>query len=145
VSIALSRRSALGALVSLAPLPSVCAEVVDPFPAAIRRAAAADAAYREAGRLAREIQAAGQALPANWRAYRADLLQVRALARAELHVLTPTTSTAAAALISYYRSRAEASGDLAAMRAARSRLRKVFRRPGAYALSPLPQARASPD
>lgn len=145
MSIALSRRTTLGALVSLAPLPSLSTEMADPFPPAIRRAAAADAAYREAGRLAREIQAAEQALPANWRAYRAVLLQVRALARAELHALTPTTSDAAAALVSYYRSRAEASANPAAMRAARGRLRKVFRRPGAYALSPLPQARASPD
>lgn len=139
----LSRRSALAAALALAAYrPAAAAS--DPFPAAIRRAQAADAAYREAGRFAREIQAAGLDLPVDWRSYRDGLQQSRMLARAELHALTPSTPEAAAALVTYYRERAEASGDPAAFRAARSRLRKVAQRPGAVALDITSLARASP-
>lgn len=138
-----NRRSALAAALALATYCPI-AIASDPFPAAIRRAQAADAAYREAGRFAREIQASGLALPADWRAYRVGLQQSRMLARAELHALTPTTPEAAAALVSYYRERSEASGDPAAYRAARSRLRKVAQRPGAAALDITSLTRASP-
>lgn len=131
MSVALSRRSALGTLLALAPMPAIAGRPIDPFPGAIRRAETADVAYRESGHLAREIQATGQGLPPTWRAYRAILLRDRTVARAELHTLTPTTPEAAAALVSYYRARAEVSGDPRALRAARRRLRKVFRRPGA--------------
>ena len=139
-----TRRSALAAALALTAYRAVPA-VADPFPAAIRRAQLADAIYREAGRFAREIQAAGLALPADWRAYRIGLQQARMVARAELHDLTPTTPAAGAALVTYYRQRAEASDDPAAFRAARSRLRKVAQRPGAVALDVTQLARASPD
>lgn len=138
----LNRRSALAATLALAAYRPAAA-TVDPFPVAIRRAQAADAAYREAGRFAREIQAAGLALPADWRLYRTGLQQARMHARAELHALTPSTPEAAAALVVYYRDRAEASGDPAAFRAARSRLRKVAQRPGFVALDITSLARAS--
>jgi hypothetical protein len=138
-----TRRSALTAVLALAAYRSTGA-AADPFPAAIRRAQAADAAYREAGRFAREIQASGLALRADWRLYRIGLLQARTVARFELHALTPETPEAAAALVAYYRARAELSGDPAAFRAARSRLRKVAQRPGAVALDVTPLARASP-
>lgn len=141
---ALTRRSALAAAMALAAYRT-SPSVADPFPAAIRRAQAADAACCEAGRFARETQGAGLALPANWRAYRAALLQTRTQARFELHALTPATPEAAAALVSYYWTRAEACGDPAAVRAARRRLRKVFRRPGAFGHITIPQARASPN
>ena len=131
MSVALSRRSALGTLLVLAPMPALAKRLTDPFPATIRRAEIADAAYRESGRFAREIQAAGRGLPPTWRAYRAILLRDRTVARADLHVLTPATPGAAAALVSYYRTRAAVSGDPRALRAARRRLRKVFRRPDA--------------
>lgn len=128
----LTRRSALAAFLASVPTLATTARASDPFPAAIRRAQATDAADREAGRFAREIEAAGLPLPAGWRAYRADLRQARTAARFELHTLTPTTPAAAAALAAYYRDRAEASGEPAAARqAAARRLRKVFRRPGA--------------
>ena len=130
MSVAFSRRSALGTLLALAPMPAIAEGPANPFPATIRRAEVADATYRESGQLALEIQAAGQALPSTWRAYRAILLRNRTIARAELHALTPTTVEAAAALVSYYRTRAETSGDPRALHAARRRLRKVFRRPG---------------
>lgn len=133
MTLALSRRSALAAFLSSVPMLATTARAADPFSAAIRRAMAADAADREAGRFAHQIQAAGLPLPANWRAYRADLRQARTAARFELHALTPTTPAAAAALVSYYRDRADASGDPVAHQAARRRLRKVFRRPGAVA------------
>ncbi|MEE7451551.1 penicillin-binding protein [Methylobacterium radiotolerans] len=136
-----TRRSALAAALALAAYRSAGA---DPFPAAIRRAQAADAAYRDAGRFAREIQAAGLPLPADWRAYRIGLAMARADARAELHALTPTTPQDGAALVAYYRRRAEASDDPAAFRAARSRLRKVAQRPGAVTLDVTQLARASP-
>lgn len=131
MSIALSRRAALGTLLALAPMPAIAGGPANPFPATIRRAEVADATYRESGRLALEIQAAGQSLPSTWRVYRAILLRDRTTARMELHALTPTTAEAAAALVSYYRTRAETSGDPMALQAARRRLRKVFRRPGA--------------
>ncbi|KQS64027.1 hypothetical protein ASG32_31200 [Methylobacterium sp. Leaf361] len=140
---AFTRRSALAAALALASYRATAA-AADPFPAAIRRAQAADAAYREAGRFAREIQAAGLPLPADWRAYRIGLAMARADARDELHALTPTAPEAAAALVAYYRRRAEASGDPCAFRAARSRLRKVAQRPGAVALDVTQLARASP-
>lgn len=130
MSVTLSRRSAIGGLLALAPMPAIASRSTDPFPGTILRAETADAAYRESGRLAREIQAAGQGLPATWRTYRAMLLRDRTVARAELHALLPTTPEAAAVLVSYYRTRAEVSGDPRALRAARRRLRKVFRRPG---------------
>jgi hypothetical protein len=130
---ALSRRSTLAAFLAAVPMLATSGLAADPFPAAIRRARAADAADHEAGRFAREIQAAGLPLPAGWRAYRADLRQARTAARFELHTLTPTTPAAAAALVSYYCDRADASGDPVAHRAGRRRLRKVFRRPGAVA------------
>lgn len=139
----LTRRSALAAAMALAVYRPTGA-AADPFPAAIRRAQAADAACRKAGRFARDIQAARLALPADWRAYRASLLQTRTAARFELHTLTPSTPAAAAALVAYYRDRAEASGDPMAFRAACRRLRKVAQRPGAVALDVTPLARASP-
>ncbi|MGE8128930.1 penicillin-binding protein [Methylobacterium sp. NPDC080182] len=131
MSVTLSRRSAIGGLLAMTPMPAIASRSADPFPGTILRAEAADAAYRESGRLAQEIQAAGQGLPPTWRAYRAILLRDRTVARTELHALTPTTLKAAAALVSYYRTRAETSGDPRALHAARRRLRKVFRRPGA--------------
>lgn len=131
MSVTLSRRSALGTLLALAPMPAIAGRPADLFPGTIRRAETADAAYRESGRLAREVQSTGQGLPPTWRAYRATLLRDRTVARTELHALTPTTSEAAVALVSYYRTRVETSGDPRALRAARRRLRKVFRRPGA--------------
>ena len=70
---ALTRRSALAAFLASVPTLATAASASDPFPAAIRRAQGADAADREAGRFAREIEAAGLPLPAGWRAYRADL------------------------------------------------------------------------
>jgi hypothetical protein len=138
-----NRRSALAAAMALAAYRATPA-AADPFPAAIRRAQAADAACREAGRFAREIQAAGLACPADWPAYRIGLREARTTARFELHALTPSTPEAAAALVTYYRERAEASGDPTAFRAARRRLRKVAQRPGAVALNITPLARASP-
>jgi hypothetical protein len=138
-----TRRSALAAALALAAYRSAPA-AADPFPAAIRRAQMADAVYREAGRFAREIQAAGLALPAGWRAYRIGLQQARTAARSELHALTPETPEAATALVTYYRQRAEASGDPAAFRAARSRLRKIAQRPGVAPLDITALARASP-
>lgn len=140
----LTRSSALAAAMALAAYRATPA-AADPIPAAIRRAQAADAAYREAGRFAREIQAAGLTLPADWRLYRIGLQQVRTAARSELHCLTPETPEAAAALAAYYRDRAETSGDPVAFRAARRRLRKVAQRPGAAALDITPLARASPS
>lgn len=140
----ITRRTTLGIIMALTPSSCGVSQSADPFSFAIRRAEAADALYRESGRLAREIQAAGLALPADWRAYRADLLQARTLARFELHALTPTTPEAATALVSYYCTRAQACGDPVTLHAAQRRLRKVFRRPGAFALVALPQARASP-
>lgn len=140
----LTRRSALAVAVSIAAYRSTSA-AADPFPAAIRRARAADAAYREAGRFAREIQAAGLACPADWPAYRIGLREARTAARFELHALTPSTPEAATALVTYYRDRAEASGDPVAFRAARRRLRKVAQRPGAVALDITPLARAAPS
>jgi hypothetical protein len=140
----LTRRSALAAALALASYRAAPA-VADPFPTAIRRAQLADAVYREAGRFAREIQAAGLALPAHWRGYRVGLQQTRMIARAELHALTPATPEAAAALVAYYRNRAEASGDPAAFRAARSRLRKVAQRPDAASIDVTALARASPS
>ncbi|KAA0122835.1 penicillin-binding protein [Methylobacterium sp. P1-11] len=140
---ALTRRSALGAALALAAYRATPA-AADPFPAAIRRAQSADAAHREAGRFAREIQAAGLPLPADWRAYRIGLTLARTAARAELHALTPTTPEAGVALVAYYRQRAEASDDPCAFRAARRRLRKVAQRPGAVALDVTQLARASP-
>ncbi|MDP4006886.1 penicillin-binding protein [Methylobacterium sp. NEAU K] len=140
----LTRRSALAAAMALAAYRSTCA-AADPFPVAIRRAQSADAACREAGRFAREIQAAGLALPADWRVYRIGLQQARTAARSELHALTPSTPEAAVALVAYYRDRAEASGDPIAFRAARRRLRKVAQRQGSAALDVTPLARASPD
>ncbi len=59
--------------------------------------------------------------------------------------LTPSTPEAAAALVAYYRERAEMSGEPAAFRAARRRLRKVSQRPGAVTLDITPLARASPS
>ncbi len=141
---ALTRRSALAAAMALAAYRSTGA-AADPFPSAIRRAQSADAACREAGRFAREIQAAGLALPADWRVYRIGLQQARAAARSELQALTPSTPEAAAALVAYYRERAEMSGEPAAFRAARRRLRKVAQRPGAVTLDITPLARASPS
>ncbi|MDE4915258.1 penicillin-binding protein [Methylobacterium sp. 092160098-2] len=138
----LTRRSALTAALVLAAYRSVPA-VADPFTVAIRRARAADAACREAGRFARDIQAAGLPLPADWRAYRIGLALARTAARSELHALTPTTPKAAAALVAYYQQRAEVSDDPAVIRAARRRLRKVAQRPGAAALDVTPLARAS--
>lgn len=123
----INRRSALAAALALAACRSTGADT-DPFLAVIRRAQSADAVYREAGRFAREIQAAGLSLPADWRVYRTGLQQARMVARAELHALTPATPEAAAALVAYYRHRAEASGNPAAFRTARSRLRKVAQR-----------------
>ena len=143
MSASFSRRSALAAAVVLAAYRPA-GTVADPFPAAIRRAEAADAAYRNAGSFARAVQGAGLALPDDWRSYRARLQHARMLARAELHALTPSTPEAAKALVTYYRDRAEASGDPAAFRAARSRLRRVAQRLGAAALDMSPLARASP-
>ncbi|MGU3388542.1 penicillin-binding protein [Methylobacterium sp. D53M] len=140
----LTRRSALAATMALAAYRAIPA-AADPFPAAIRRAQAADAACREAGRFAREIQAAGLACPAGWPAYRICLREARTTARFELHALTPSTPEAAAALVTYYRDRAEVSGDPAAFRAARRRLRKVSQRPGAAALDITLLARAAPS
>lgn len=140
----ITRRTTLGVIMSFTPLSYGVAQSPNPISIAIRRAEAADTLYRESGRLAREIQAAGLALPADWRAYRADLLQARTLARFELHALTPTTFEAATAVVSYYWSRAEACGDPVALRAAQRRLRKLFQRPGAFAPVAIPQARASP-
>ncbi len=141
---ALTRRSALAAAVALITCRAAPVTAA-PIYAAIRRAKAADAADREAGRFAREIQAAGLPLPAGWRTYRDDLRQARTAARFELHVLTPKTPAAAAALAAYYRDRAEASGEPAtAYRAAYRRLRKVAQRPGAVAFDLEPLARASP-
>lgn len=139
----INRRSALGAALALGTY-RLAGVPADPFSPAVCRALAADAAYREAGRVAREIQAAGLALPVDWPPYRAGLLQARMLARAELHVLTPSTPEAAVALVAYYRDRAEASGDPAAFRAARSRFRRVAQRPGAAFLDASPLARTSP-
>ena len=130
----ITRRSALAAFLSSVPMLATAASAADPFPAAIRRAQAADAADREAGRFAREIQAAGLPLPAGWRTYRDDLRQARSAARFELHALTPSTAEAAVAVVADYQNRAETSGEpTAAHHAARRRLRKVFRRPGAVA------------
>jgi hypothetical protein len=117
VTAPLTRRSALAAALALAAYRSSPA-AADPFPAAIRRAQSADAACREAGRFAREIQAAGLPLPADWRPYRIGLALARTAARSELHALTPRTPETAAALVTYYRQRAEASGDPSAFRAA---------------------------
>jgi hypothetical protein len=139
----LNRRSALGAALALVAYRATPA-AADPFLAAIRRAQAADAAYRKAGRFALDTRAAGLGLPADWRVYRIGLLQTRTAARFELHTLTPSTPEAAAALVAYYRDRAEASGDPVAFRAACRRLRKVAQRPGAVALDVTQLARASP-
>lgn len=134
---ALTRRSALAAFLGAVPMVATAARVTvahaaDPFPAAIRRAQIADAAYAESGRVSLAMQAAGLSLSPEWREHRAGLLQDRTSARFELQALTPTTPAAAAALAAYYRDRAAASGDPAAARhAAARRLRKVFRRPGA--------------
>lgn len=145
MTLAFTRRSTLAAFLASVPALATGTRAADPFPAAIRRAKAADAADRNAGRFAREVQAAGLPLPAGWRAYRADLRQARTAARFELHALTPTTPSAAAVLAAYYRDRAEASGEPAtAYRAAHRRLRKVAQRPGAVALNLKPLARASP-
>lgn len=143
MSVSLTRRSALGAALAFASCRQAVA-ASDPFPAAVLRAQAADAAYREAGRFAREIQAASLDAPADWRAYRIGLQQARTAARSELHALTPSTPEAAATLVAYYCDRAEFSGDPVAFRAARRRLRKVTQRPGAVALDITPLARASP-
>lgn len=144
MSAAVTRRSALAAAMALAAYRATPA-AADPLPVAIRRARAADAACREAGRFAREIQAAGLLLPADWPVYRIGLREARAAARFELHTLTPSTPEAAAALVTYYRERAELSGDPVAFRAARRRLRKVAQRPGAVAVDITPLARASPS
>ncbi|WP_342167033.1 penicillin-binding protein [Methylobacterium sp. SD21] len=129
---ALTRRSALAAAVALITYRAVPVTAA-PIYAAIRRAEAADAADREAGRLAHAMLRAGRPFPAGWKPYRAGLRQARSAARFELHALTPSTAeAAAAALIAYYHHRAATSGEPAtAHHAAQRRLRKVFRRPGA--------------
>lgn len=128
---ALTRRSALAAAVALITYRAAPVTAA-PIYAAIRRAEVADAADREAGRLARAMLRAGRPFPAGWQSYRANLRQARSAARFELHALTPSTAEAAAALVAYYRDRAAVSGEPAtAHHAARRRLRKVFRRPGA--------------
>ncbi len=133
MSHSLTRRSALAAAVALIAYRAAPVTAA-PIYAAIRRAKAADAADREAGRLAHAMLRAGRPFPANWRSYRSDLRQARSAARFELHALTPSTDASAAALVAYYRDRADASGEpTAAHHAARRRLRKVFRRPGAVA------------
>ena len=126
-----SRRTVLGALLSFASMPTGVSSSVDPIPAAIHRATAADAAYRETGRVSISFVSAALPIPFGWRDYRRGLLEARTAARRDLHALTPETPQAAAALVFYYRARAEASGDPAALRAMRRRLREVFRRPGA--------------
>ena len=116
----------------------------DPFAEAIRWAKAGDAAYRRTGDCARATQAAGIPLPADWRSYRAGLLRVRTEARFALHSMTPATPAEAVALVAYYRDRAEASGDPVAFRAARRRLLKVAKRPGAVSFDLTPLDRAAP-
>ncbi|MCJ2021172.1 penicillin-binding protein [Methylobacterium sp. E-065] len=116
----------------------------DPFAKAIRWAKAGDAAYRRTGDCARATQAAGIPLPADWRSYRAGLLRVRTEARFALHSMTPATPAEAVALVAYYRDRAEASGDPVAFRAARRRLLKVAKRPGAVSFDLTPLDRAAP-
>lgn len=139
----ITRRSALAAAITFAAC-SVSPAASDPISAAILRAEAADAAYRNAGSFARAVHGAGLILPDDWRPYRAGLLQARTAARFELHALTPATPEAAVALVAYYRDRAEVFGDPVAFRAARRRLRKVAQRFGAVALDITPLARASP-
>ena len=128
---ALTRRSALAAAVALITYRAAPVTAA-PIYAAIRRAEAADAADRKAGRYATALHRAGRPVPAGWKSYRAALRQARTAARFDLHSLTPSTAEAAAALVAYYRDRAATSGEPAtAHHAAQRRLRKVFRRPGA--------------
>ena len=138
-----TRRTALAVAVSIASYRPALAS--DPFAEAIRWAKAGDAAYRRTGDCARETQAAGIPLPADWRSYRAGLLRVRTEARFALHSMTPATAEEAAALVAYYRDRAEASGDPVAFRAARKRLLKVAKRPGAVPFDLTPLDRAAPS
>jgi hypothetical protein len=128
----LTRRSALAAAVALITCRAAPVAAA-PIYAAIRRAEAADAADRKAGCHARALHRTGRPVPAGWRSYRAALRQARTAARFDLHSLTPSTAEAATALVAYYRDRAAASGEpAAAHHAALRRLRKVFRRPGAF-------------
>lgn len=142
MSARITRRTALAITVSVASYRPVLAS--DAFAEAIRWAEAGDAAYRRTGDCARATQAAGIPLPPDWRLYRAGLLRVRTEARFALHGLTPSTPEAAAALVAYYRERAEASGDPVAFRAARRRLLKVAKRPVAAAFDLTPLDRAAP-
>ncbi len=80
MNVALTRRSALAAAVALITYRAA-AVTAAPIYAAIRRAKAADAADREAGRLARAMLRAGRPFPANWQSYRASLRQARSAAR----------------------------------------------------------------
>jgi hypothetical protein len=138
----INRRTALAITVSLASSRPVLA--ADPFAEAIRWAKAGDDAYRRTGDCARETQAAGIPLPADWRPYRAGLLRVRTEARFALYSMTPATAEEAAALVAYYRHRAKTSGDPVAFRAARRRLLKVAKRPGAAPFDLTPLDRAAP-
>ena len=142
MSARITRRTALAITVSLASYrPALAA---DPFAEAIRWAKAGDAAYRRTGDCACAMQAAGVAFPPDWRPYRAGLLRVRKEARFALHGLTPSTPEAAAALVAYYRERAEVSGDPVAFHAACRRLLKVAKRPGAAPFDLTPLDRAAP-
>ena len=132
----LSRRTILGAflVVVASRIPALASDGVLP---AIRWAETADAAYSASGHVAADLAAAGQPMPAGWRAYRTSLARVRRLARLDLYALTPTTPESAAELAAYHTARGERAGSLGARRAARRRLRKVFARPGAV-LPPRP-------
>ena len=52
--------------------------------------------------------------------------------------MTPTTPEGAAALVAFYAAIAERCGHDSAVRAARRKLRRVFARPGAPPMPPLP-------
>ncbi|TXN32733.1 hypothetical protein FV225_19535, partial [Methylobacterium sp. WL93] len=68
----LSRRTILGAflVVVASRMPALASDGVLP---AIRWAETADAAYSASGHVAADLAAAGQPIPAGWRAYRTSL------------------------------------------------------------------------
>lgn len=133
----MTRRAALAIL--LAPLTvTVRAAEPDPVFAAILRAEAADADHLFAGRLGLELFGPSAPRPAGWLAYRASLAEIRRAARYDLRAVTPTTAEGARALVAFYASNAERSGDPCAVRSARRKLRRVFARPGAPPMPALP-------
>ncbi|MCJ2114490.1 penicillin-binding protein [Methylobacterium sp. E-025] len=132
----LTRRTVLGAflVVVASRMPAIASDCVRP---AIRWAEKADAAYSASGRVAADLAATGQPMPAGWRDYRTSLSHAHRLVRLDLYALMPTTPESAAALAAYHTARGEWAGSSGARRAARRRLRKVFARPGAV-LPPRP-------